>query len=349
MTAATTSAGADPAVVGPWLAAELDEPGWRESSVELISGGKSNLTYLVHSAAGEAVLRRPPLGQILPTAHDMAREARVIAALAPTPVPVPRVLARCADPAVLGQPFYVMERVAGHVVRDAFPAGYADAPADRARVADALLDTLVALHAVAPAEVGLADFAHAPQRYLERQLRRWSAQWEASRSAGLPDLDRLAARLAAALPASAEVTIVHGDFRLDNTLLDPSDPGRIAAVLDWEMSTLGDPLADLGLLLVYWGQAGDRNRPAVVRSVTAMPGFPNRAAVADLYAQRTGRDVQRLPWYVGFGFFKLAVVCQGIVARAAAGAMVGSGFDGYADLVSGLVRLGHNALDEGVV
>lgn len=345
----TVHTGADPELVGPWLAQALGEPAWQGCTVELVSGGKSNLTYLVRSPAGEVVLRRPPLGQILPTAHDMAREARVLAALAGTPVPVPAVLACCRDPSVLGQPFYVMSRVHGHVVRDTFPPGYAQTPAERARVAGALVDVLAALHAVDPAAVGLADFARAPERYLERQLRRWSTQWEASRTAEVPELDALAARLAERLPASGGVTIVHGDYRLDNTLLDPDDPGRIAAVLDWEMSTLGDPLADLGLMLVYWTEPGDVGRPQVVRSVTALPGFPTRAQVAAAYAARTGRDVTALPWYVGFGFFKLAVVCQGIVARVEAGAMLGTGFDGYADLVAGLVALGHAALDGGAL
>lgn len=341
-----TSEGAPAAAVGPYLAEALGDRSWLDCEVELISGGKSNLTYTVTSGAGTVVLRRPPLGHLLPTAHDMGREARVLQALAGTPVPVPPVLAVCPDGAVLGQPFYVMAHVAGHIVRDALPDGYADGPAEREAIAAALVDTLVALHAVDYHEVGLADFGK-PDGYLARQLRRWSAQWAASRTGDLPELDALAAALSAATPAGPPATIVHGDYRLDNTLLDPVVPGQIAAVLDWEMSTLGDPLADLGLLLVYWTEAGDRDRPAVVQSVTALPGFPTRSGVAAEYAKRSGRDVGALPWYVAFGFFKLAVVCQGIVARVSAGAMLGPGFEGYADLVGGLVALGHEALRAG--
>ncbi|MHB8449136.1 MAG: phosphotransferase family protein [Mycobacteriales bacterium] len=341
-----TSEGASPEVVGPYLAGVLGDRGWLDCQVELISGGKSNLTYTVASPAGTVVLRRPPLGHLLPTAHDMGREARVLIALADTAVPVPAVLAVCTDPAVLGHPFYVMSKVVGHVVRDSFPDGYAERPEDRAAITTALVDTLVALHGIDYPAVGLADFGK-PSGYLERQLRRWSAQWEASRTGDLPALDSLAAALAAATPASPAATIVHGDYRLDNTLLDPARPGRIAAVLDWEMSTIGDPLADLGLLLVYWTEAEDRGRPAVVQSVTALPGFPTRAGVAAMYAERSGRDVTAIPWYVAFGFFKLAVVCQGIVARVSAGAMLGPGFEGYADLVGGLVTLGHEAISAG--
>lgn len=316
--------------------------------MRLIAGGKSNLTYLVTSAAGEVVLRRPPLGHLLPTAHDMGREARVMAALAGTPVPVPVILHVCTDPQVLGQPFYVMSRVAGLICRDSLPAGYADRPQDRQAIAQGLIDVLADLHAVDPARVGLDGFGR-PEGYLERQLRRWSRQWEASRTEPLPELDALVVELTADLPASGPAALVHGDYRLDNTMLDPHRPGRILAVLDWEMSTLGDPLADLGLLLVYWAQADDADQPTVVASVTGLPGFPRRAEVAQLYAQRTGRDLAALPWYVAFGYFKLAVVVQGIWARAQADVMGGQPFAGYTDLVASLVRRGRRALSEGQI
>lgn len=340
------SPGADPAAVGPYLATTLGDPAWRDCRVEHVAGGKSNLTYLVHSRVGTVVLRRPPLAALLPTAHDMVREHRVQAALSDTAVPVPRMLALCTDPEVLGAPFYVMARVDGIVVRDRLPDGYADTPLERRRIADGIIDVLVALHDVDPAAVGLGDFGR-PDGYLQRQLRRWAAQWEASRAAELPELDALAARLTASVPASPPTTIVHGDYRLDNTMLHRGTPGRVAAVLDWELSTLGDPLADLGLLLVYWSEPGDspvRRRAMVVPSATASPGFPGRAEVAERYAARSGRSLDALTWYVAFGYFKLAVVCAGIAARHAAGGMVGEGFEGIGDRVEPLVTLGREAL-----
>jgi aminoglycoside phosphotransferase (APT) family kinase protein len=340
------SAGADPTVVGPYLAEALGEPGWRDCTTTLIAGGKSNLTYRVDSAAGSVVLRRPPLGHVLPTAHDMVREHTVMSALAGTPVPVPQTLHLCTDPEVLGGPFYVMERVEGHVCRDALPPGYADAPAQRRAIGEGLVAVLADLHAVDPEQVGLGQFGR-PEGYLERQVRRWVKQWDATRIEGVDGLDPLAADLAAAVPATPRSSIVHGDYRLDNTMLSPHEPGRIAAVLDWEMSTLGDPLADLGILLVYWSQADDtdeRDMGAVVRSATALEGFPTRAEVADLYAARTGMDLTALPWAVSFGFFKLAVVCAGIVARVRGGAMVGDGFAGIEERIAPLVELGRATL-----
>ena len=245
----STPVGADPAIVGPYLASVFGDEKWQRVGVELIAAGMSNLTYVVTPASGSdddaVILRRPPTGAVLATAHDMAREHRVITALGPTAVPVPRTLHLCTDPAVLGAPFYVMERVVGvHVVRD-LPAGYADEPAQRTAIADGLIDVLADLHAVDVAEVGLSDFGR-PEGFMARQVRRWTTQWEATRDRERPGLDALAARLAETVPATQRTGIVHGDYRLDNCLLDPGQPGRIRAVLDWEMSTLGDPLADLG-------------------------------------------------------------------------------------------------------
>jgi aminoglycoside phosphotransferase (APT) family kinase protein len=339
--------GADAAVVGPYLAGVLGDAAWQQSDVELISGGKSNLTYRVTSAAGTVVLRRPPLSTVLPTAHDMVREHRVISALVGTDVPVPRTLHLCTDESVLGAPFYVMSEVDGHIVRGTLPPGYATKTTDRQQMSDALLDVLAALHAVDPAEVGLADFGR-PAGFLDRNLRRWVRQWEASRASDLPPLDRLAADLAATLPVSPPPTVVHGDYRLDNVLFDRHDPARIRAVLDWELSTVGDPLTDLGLLLVYWAEPGDESAAAhVVGAVTALPGFPTRAALADGYARRTGRDLTALPWYISFGCFKLAVVVAGIAARVRQGAMVGPGFDGVGDAVVPLVERGRATLSSG--
>lgn len=344
-------AGADPAVVGPYLAAALDDGGWQQPTVTLIAGGKSNLTFRVDSPAGSVILRRPPLGHVLPTAHDMVREHTVMSALWSTPVPVPRMLHLCTDPDVLGQPFYVMERVEGHVCRDALPPGYADEPAQRRAIGQGLVQVLAALHEVDPAQVGLGGFGR-PQGYLERQVRRWVQQWEATRIEGHDALDALAADLAADVPVTQRHTVVHGDYRLDNTLLHPDEPGRIAAVLDWEMSTLGDPLADLGILLGYWSQADDagaRTSAAVVPAATVLPGFPTRSEVADLYAERTGLDLAPLPWYASFAAFKLAVVCAGIVARVRGGAMLGDGFDGIEERIGPLVEIGRSALADRAV
>ena len=345
-----TEQASPPKAVGDYLAAELGDDAWRDVSIDLISGGKSNLTFVVTSSAGDVVLRRPPLSTVLPTAHDMRREHRVMTALWDTPVPVPQTLAMCTDESVLGAPFYVMERVAGHIVRDALPAGYADEPAQRRAIADGLVDVLAALHAVDPAAVGLGDYGK-PAGYLERQVKRWTTQWEFTpheEEESAPELDRLAARLAAGMPGQPTGPIVHGDYRLDNVLLHPTEPGRVAAVLDWELSTLGDPLADVGLLYVYWQEAGDgaaRQDSMAVPSVTMLPGFPTRRELLDRYAASTGRDLSALPWYVGFGCFKLAVVCAGVAARGRAGAMIGEGFVEMAQRIGPLVRVGHAALD----
>lgn len=342
----TTVPGADPAVVGPYLAGVLDEPSWRECTVEVIAGGRSNLTYVVTAAAGSLVLRRPPLRAVRPTAHDVAREHRVLSALAGTAVPVPEPVHLCTDPDVLGAPFYLMRRVDGIVVRDSFPTGYADAAADRVAITDALVDVLAELHAVDPAAVGLSGFGR-PDGYLARQLRRWLGEWEALRDADRPAVDALAAALAERLPTGPTAPsgpVVHGDYRLDNVMLDPADPGRVVAVLDWEMSTLGDPLADVGLLAVYWQQDLPPGAPVVTPSVTALSGFPTRHEVVERYAARTGRDVSALPWYVGFGYFKLAVVVAGIVARHRAGAMADNTDDGLARLIEPLAEGGRAAL-----
>lgn len=338
--------GAPATAVGPYLSAVFDDERWSQCTVALIAGGKSNLTYLVASRAGRVVLRRPPLGNVLPTAHDMSREHTVIAALAGTDVPVPRALHLCTDPAVLGAPFHLMSYVDGLVVRTAFPTGYADLPEHRRAIAEELIDVLADLHAVDIEAAGLTGFGR-PEGFLARQVRRWAAQWAASRSIDLPALDDLAAALAASVPKSAAPCVVHGDYRLDNTVLDPGHPGRIAAVLDWEMATIGDPLTDLGLLLVYWHQPAGPAGPLPAQlgaDLTALPGFPARAEVAQRYAERTGRDVSALSWYVAFGCFKLAVVVAGIVARHRAGAMVGDGFAGIGSALEPLVLRGHTEL-----
>jgi aminoglycoside phosphotransferase (APT) family kinase protein len=271
----------------------------------------------------------------------------VITALGPTAVPVPRTLHLCTDTAVLGAPFYVMERVVGvHVVRE-LPPGYADAPAERRAIGDGLVDVLADLHAVGIDAVGLSDFGR-PDGFMARQVRRWTTQWEATRDRDRPGLDALAARLAETVPATQRSGIVHGDYRLDNCLLDPERPGGIRAVLDWEMSTLGDPLADLGMMCVYWPEAGE-DHPASQSTVTTLPGFPTRKEIAQRYAERSGLDLSDLHWYVAFAYFKFAAIVAGIVARSAAGAMAGKDTSGYADRIDPCVERGRAALDAGAI
>ena len=351
--------GADPAAVGAWLATELGDPGWAAATLSPIGAGRSNLTYRVDSPAGSVVLRRPPVGTVAAIAHDMGREQRVISALAGTAVPVPAVLAVSAGGPPVDAPCFVMELVEGVVPLHDLPPGWAATEAERARIGEALVDVLAALHSVVPAEVGLADFGR-PDGFMARQVRRWMTQWEQARpvltaddvdDATATELTALAADLAAAVPVAQRATIVHGDYRIDNCLFAADDPGRIAAVLDWELSTLGDPLADLGLLLVYWRQQHEDPAWAAAQyipSPTRLAGFPTRAEVAAAYAARSGLDLTPLPWYVAFGAFKLAVVLVGILARVRAGmvpASMAAGLDGSA---APLVALGRHVLGEGL-
>jgi aminoglycoside phosphotransferase (APT) family kinase protein len=298
--------------------------GDRPLTAELIAGGKSNLTYLVsgHRDGRYAtwVLRRPPLGHVLATAHDMAREFRVLAALAPTAVPVPEVYLLCQDSEVIGAPFYLMERVRGVVIRAELPPAYEDDVAARAGLGLELVDRLAELHAVDPGAVGLSDFAK-PHGYLERQLRRWSGQLDASRTRPLPDLDAVTAWLHDHLPVSGPATIVHGDYRLDNAMYAPQPPARILAILDWEMATLGDPLADLGYLLSFWREAGDPDMGLgdAAWRVSEMPGFCTRHELVTRYAEQSGRRVDAIPFYVALAIWKLAILLEGSYARHLAG------------------------------
>lgn len=293
----------------------------------LIRGGRSNLTYRVESEDGRCwVLRRPPLGHVLPTAHDMAREYRVLSALADSDVPVARPIALCEDAAVNDATFYVMESRVGVVLADTLPAGYADRVADRRRIGDALIDVLVRLHAVDIRAAGLSDFGR-PDGYLERQVRRWAQQWQRSQTGPLPEIDTLAQRLRDALPESPPPTLVHGDYRLGNLALDPEDPGRILAVYDWEMATLGDPLADLGYTLIYWTEPGEASGSRELPGVTAAPGFASRAELIERYARASGRDTARVDFYQVLALYKLAVISEGIYARWKLGKTLGDGFE----------------------
>jgi aminoglycoside phosphotransferase (APT) family kinase protein len=297
---------------------------------ELLGGGRSNITYLVSGGGREWVLRRPPLGHVLPTAHDMAREHRVLAALADTDVPVPRPFALCEDPSVNDAPFYVMEYCPGVVLEFDLPDGFAESEQERRRISLALVDTLVRLHAIDFEALGLGDFGR-PAGYLERQVRRWSQQWERSKTDELPVVEELLRRLRVALPASPPPTIVHGDYRLGNMALAPHDPGEVVAIFDWEMATLGDPLADLGYTLIYWTEPGDPVGEGGVGSLpnaTRRPGFLSRAAIVAEYAKRSGRDVEAVDFYQVLALTKLAVIAEGIYARYLQGKTLGPAFDG---------------------
>lgn len=299
--------------------------------IELIGGGRSNLTYLIRSGASSWVLRRPPLGHVLPTAHDMAREFRVLFALASTDVPVPRPHILCEDLSYNGTPFYVMDYKTGIIVVEEIPPGYADTPAEHRRMSLALIDALVQLHDVNYEAVWLGDFGY-PAGYVERQVRRWAQQWERSKTRDLPAFDEVMRRLRAAIPQSPASTIVHGDYRFGNMILAQDDPGRVEAILDWEMATLGDPLSDLGYTLLNWGDMDDPAEAREVRplgAVTAQPGFLTRRELVNEYARRSGRSVDAIDFYQVLACYKLAVINEGIHARFLAGETVGEGFEVY--------------------
>jgi aminoglycoside phosphotransferase (APT) family kinase protein len=315
-------------------------PGPLRASV--LAGGKSNITYDVTDGHRHWVVRRPPLGHVLATAHDMAREYRVISALAGTDVPVPATFLLCEDPGVIGAPFYVMEKVAGVPYRTAAQLGKLGA--DRTRdVATRMVDTLAALHDVDPDDVGLAGFGR-PQGFLARQVRRWKQQLDASHSRDLPGAEELHAALAERIPARSDVAIVHGDYRLDNLLIGDGD--RITAVLDWEMATLGDPLTDVALLLAYQGLAHLDTGYAVANAATA-PGYPEPAEIADLYAGRSGRDLSHLGFHLGLAYFKIAVICEGIYYRYTQGQTLGEGFGDIGAATEPLIQAGLATLKEG--
>src|SRR5215475_9829152 len=302
-------------------------------SFELISGGRSNLTYAVTDAVGrKVVLRRPPVSHVLSTAHDMAREYRVISALRDTDVPVAPALAFCADETINDRPFYLMEFVDGHVLRDSKGTeAVLDVP--RRRVAgEQLIDVLAAIHRVDVDAVGLGDFARR-DGYLERQLRRWHGQFAKSQEQAkeigvyrpIPLVDEVHKMLADRLPVQQGTAIVHGDYRLDNTIM--SGDGRIMAVLDWELCTLGDPLADVGTLVAYWAEEPGRQGPSSAvatmaqSAATGLAGFPSRTEIADRYAANSGRDLANLNFYVAFAYWKLACILEGVFVRYAANAM----------------------------
>jgi len=285
------------------LAAYLGAP---SVEVEQFPGGHSNLTYLVRASGHEYVLRRPPLGPVAPKAHDMAREYAVLKAVHPHFPPAPEVYRLCEDPGVIGAVFFLMERRRGVVIRGEVPEPWrAAAPA----ISRAFVDCLVALHAIDIASHGLAVLGH-PEGYLERQVRGWTDRWRRAQTEELPEIEMAIRWLAERLPSSPPATLIHNDYKLDNLILDPADPTRIIAVLDWEMATVGDPLSDLGLTLCYWTLSAARERV-----VTTQPGWHSPTQIVDYYAACTGRDISRISYYEVLGIFKLAVILQQIYFR----------------------------------
>lgn len=330
--------GIDAAAVTAWFEANVD--GARGPlQFELIAGGHSNLTFGVTDADGNRyVLRRPPLGQVLATAHDMGREHRIISALGPTGVPVPRTLGLCTDDAVNGAPFYVMGFVDGYVVRDQKSAEADLDEAGRRRAGESIADVLADIHAIDVEAVGLGDLGK-HDGYIARQLKRWYSQFQSSNALtgrAVPLVHEVHDRLAARIPEQQGVAIVHGDYRLDNCMVGPD--GNVVAVLDWEICTLGDPLADLGLLQVYWSDATDPEA-SLLAAPTLAAGFPTRAEVTERYAARSDRDLSQLDFYTSFGFWKLACIVEGVYSRYAGGAMGDAkGFEGFATQVTRLAE-----------
>ncbi len=310
---------------------------------ELITGGLSNLTYRLTDTAGSRwVLRRPPLGHVLATAHDMGREHRIISALQSTKVPVPPLVGFCEDSETNGAPFYVMHNVDGIVARDVAAAQTMTIDARR-RAGSELIDVLASIHEVDIDGVGLGDLGRR-ESYVERQLSRWHRQWEATKDGDNPTMEALHQRLANQVPTQGTATIVHGDYRLDNCILNPD--GSIAAVLDWELCTLGDPLADVGLMLVYWSEPNDAVSIGLPQAST-VEGFASRQQLLDLYAERTGRDLSSIGYYVALGYWKLACILQGVLVRYRAGAMgtAATNEDPFGSQVIALAEAGMEALD----
>jgi aminoglycoside phosphotransferase (APT) family kinase protein len=330
--------GINPEALGAWF-------GEHVPAVELplrferIAGGHSNLTYRVtDSAGGKWALRRPPLGKRLGSAHDMGREFKVVSALGGTEVPVAPVVGLCEDESVNGAPFYVMEFVEGPILRGLAEAEIFPDEGDRRAIGERVADTLVQIHAVDPDAAGLGDLGR-KEDYVARQLHRWQGQWEKSKTRELEAIDRVHAALSARIPEQGSATIVHGDYRLDNMILSPS--GEVAAVVDWELCTLGDPLADVGLLMAYWPERGQGDDVvALGMPANLAPGFPTQKEIAARYAERSGRDLSDLGFYVALGYWKLAIILEGVYARYVAGGYgkVDDGIHAFAKLVERLAE-----------
>jgi aminoglycoside phosphotransferase (APT) family kinase protein len=332
--------------VTAWMAAQL--PGLRAPlTFSLIAGGRSNLTYRVEDAAGRAwALRRPPLHHVLPTAHDMSREYRLMHSLGPAGIPVPVTVGLCTDEAVNERPFYVMEFVEGHILRSAPEAEAAFDVPTRRGVGDHMADTLAALHDVDPDAVGLGDLGR-HEGYIERQLKRWHGQYDQMQVEGVEHgglVERVSDELARRIPKQQRTSVVHGDYRMDNVVL--ADDGTVRAILDWEICTLGDPLADLGLLLDYWADPAD-SMAVLGLSPTTAPGFSTKAQILERYDSVSDLDVSGVGYYMAFGYWKLACILQGVYARYVAGAGAGDqgSVEGFPIQIGRLFEMAAEALE----
>jgi aminoglycoside phosphotransferase (APT) family kinase protein len=332
--------------VTDWFAAHVSEIA-TPLSFTLIAGGRSNLTYRVEDAERRAwVLRRPPIHHVLPTAHDMVREYRLMTSLRPAGIPVPKTIGLCTDESVNERPFFVMEFVEGHILRNAPEAEKLLDEPTRHAVGGHMAATLAALHDVDPDAVGLGDLGRR-EGYIERQLKRWSGQYAQMRVDGVDHggaVERVGDELARRIPVQQRTSIVHGDYRMDNVVLD--DRGEVRAILDWELCTLGDPLADVGLLMVYWADPGDATA-ALGFSPTTAPGFSTRAQVLQHYADVSALDLSGIGYYAAFGFWKLACILQGVYARYVAGAGAGDqgSVDDFPAQVASLAEMAAEALE----
>ena len=323
----------------PWLRANLPDTSG-SLRLQQFGGGHANLTYLLRFGHTEYVLRRPPLGVIAPTAHDMRREHRVLVRLSDVFPLAPRSYALCTDPEVIGVDFHVMERRRGIVIRKQLPARLVGRPELGRRVGEMIVDVLADLHQVDPSTVGLGDLGR-PEGFAERQLDGWGHRWHAAKDQAVPNVDRMLRWLEAAVPTPQVTALLHNDYKLDNLMVDADDPATPVALLDWDMATRGDPLMDLGYLLNSWSEAGDDPR---WHQVSGMPtnheGFPRRAEVVERYARRTGLDLDGVVWYHMFGLFKLVVIVQQIYIRFLRGQTHDQRFAHYGEHVQDLARKG---------
>ncbi|MGA8223140.1 MAG: phosphotransferase family protein [Candidatus Acidiferrales bacterium] len=307
-------------------------------AVEQFPSGHSNLTYLVRLGNRELVLRRPPFGSKVKSAHDMGREYRVLAKLHAAYPPAPEVLLFCDDLAILGAPFYVMQPIRGVILRRALPPGLEFTPEIARRLSESFVDNLAQLHSLDYSAIGLADLGK-PQGYLERQVRGWSERYHGSRTHYLPEIERISSWLTAHMPSTSEAALIHNDYKYDNVVLDPADITKIIGVLDWEMSTIGDPLSDLGTALAYWVEPGDPEELQKIRwSPTNLSGSLTRAQFVERYARTTGRDVSHMPFYLAFARFKVAVIVQQIYYRYHQGLTKDARFASMSEVVKILLR-----------
>ena len=329
----------------PWFSEHVEPV--KSLSAQVVGHGRSNITYRVEAEDGRPwVVRRPPLSHVQKTAHDMGREFRIISALEPTGFPVPKPYALCTDDSVIGAQFYVMEFVDGIIAVDPNEVGAKFDEGQRHKIGEELVDVLVRLHSFHPEEIGLEDFGK-PKGYLERQVRRFGEQLETIRYRETAELDELAKRLRAAIPEERRLGIVHGDYRLDNAILN--DEGHMIAVLDWEMCTLGDSLADMGLLQMYWGNPTSAQLTIGATSVMSLPGFPTWEEAAARYEEKSGADLSGLDFYTVLAHFKLGVILENMNKRFLDGGTVGTGFETIGQQAVVLGKRGLEVADQSAI